>query len=58
MDERVLQHDAEEENEREILWVTQPGHPIVKDIDDHFVLPGRHAPGNDDTSGQISIWPA
>ncbi|MGD0541448.1 MAG: ThuA domain-containing protein [Tepidisphaeraceae bacterium] len=24
--------------EREILWVTRPGHPIVKDIDDHFVL--------------------
>ena len=23
---------------REILWVTHPGHPIVKDIDDHFVL--------------------
>jgi trehalose utilization protein len=28
----------EEQNEREILWVTRPGHPIVKDIDDHFVL--------------------
>jgi trehalose utilization protein len=28
----------EEENEREILWVTRPGHPIVRDIDDHFVL--------------------
>jgi trehalose utilization protein len=24
--------------EREILWVTRPGHPIVKDIDDHFVI--------------------
>ncbi len=24
--------------EREILWVTRPGHPIVKDIDDHFIL--------------------
>lgn len=29
----------EELNEREILWVTRPGHPIVKDIDDHFILP-------------------
>ena len=29
----------EEKNEREILWVTKPGHPIVKDIDDHFILP-------------------
>ncbi|HMB95837.1 MAG TPA: ThuA domain-containing protein, partial [Tepidisphaeraceae bacterium] len=28
----------EEKNEREILWVTRPGHPIVKDIDDHFIL--------------------
>jgi trehalose utilization protein len=25
-------------NEREILWVTQPGHPIVAGIDDHFIL--------------------
>jgi trehalose utilization protein len=24
--------------ERETLWVTRPGHPIVKDIDDHFVI--------------------
>ena len=23
---------------KEILWVTRPGHPIVKDIDDHFVI--------------------
>jgi trehalose utilization protein len=29
----------EEENEREILWVTRPGHPVVKGIDDHFVIP-------------------
>lgn len=27
------------ENEREILWVTRPGHPIVKGIGDHFILP-------------------
>ncbi len=26
------------ENEREVLWVTQPGHPIVQHIDDHFVI--------------------
>lgn len=29
----------EEKNEREILWVTRPGHPIVQGIDDHFILP-------------------
>jgi trehalose utilization protein len=29
----------EEENEREVLWVTRPGHPVVEGIDDHFVLP-------------------
>jgi trehalose utilization protein len=28
----------EEKNEREILWVTRPGHPIAKDVDDHFIL--------------------
>lgn len=28
-----------DDGEREILWVTQPGHPIVRDIDDHFVIP-------------------
>jgi trehalose utilization protein len=27
-----------DENERETLWVTRPGHPIVAGIDDHFVL--------------------
>ena len=27
-----------EDGKKEILWVTKPGHPIVKDIDDHFVL--------------------
>ncbi len=25
--------------EREVLWVTRPGHPIARDIDDHFILP-------------------
>jgi len=25
-------------DEREILWVTRPGHPIVAGIDDHFIL--------------------
>ncbi len=29
----------EGENEREILWVTRPGHPCVDGIEDHFVLP-------------------
>ncbi|HUB26027.1 MAG TPA: ThuA domain-containing protein [Tepidisphaeraceae bacterium] len=29
----------EEQNEREILWVARPGHPIVQGIDDHFILP-------------------
>ena len=24
--------------EREILWVARPGHPILADIDDHFIL--------------------
>jgi len=27
-----------EAGEREILWVTRPGHPIVQGIDDHFTL--------------------
>jgi trehalose utilization protein len=27
-----------EANEREILWVARPGHPILKGIDDHFTL--------------------
>jgi trehalose utilization protein len=27
-----------EAGEREILWVTKPGHPIVEGIDDHIVL--------------------
>src|SRR6266550_940340 len=35
----------EEKNEREILWVTRPGHPIVKDIDDHFILPAEEMYG-------------
>jgi trehalose utilization protein len=28
----------EEPLSREILWVTRPGHPIVRHIDDHFIL--------------------
>lgn len=28
-----------EANDREILWVTRPGHPILQGIDDHFILP-------------------
>jgi len=35
----------EEKNEREILWVTRPGHPIVRDIDDHFILPAEEMYG-------------
>jgi len=27
-----------DKGEREVLWVTRPGHPIVEGIDDHFVL--------------------
>jgi trehalose utilization protein len=27
-----------ESGDREIVWVTRPGHPIVRDIDDFFVL--------------------
>ncbi len=27
-----------EANDKEVLWVTAPGHPIVQGIDDHFVL--------------------
>jgi trehalose utilization protein len=29
----------EHPEEREILWVTRPGHPILEGIDDHFILP-------------------
>lgn len=35
----------EHEKEREILWVTRPGHPIVQGIDDHFVLPNEEMYG-------------
>ena len=28
-----------ESGDREILWVTHPGHPILEGIDDYFVLP-------------------
>jgi len=28
-----------EANDREVLWVTRPGHPILEGLDDHFVLP-------------------
>lgn len=34
-----------ESNDREILWVTRPGHPIVQGIDDHFILPGEEMYG-------------
>jgi trehalose utilization protein len=35
----------EEKNEREILWVTRPGHPIVRHVDDHFILPAEEMYG-------------
>jgi trehalose utilization protein len=28
-----------EEGEREVLWVSRPGHPILQGIDDHFIIP-------------------
>jgi trehalose utilization protein len=34
-----------ESSDREILWVTRPGHPIVQGIDDHFVLPAEEMYG-------------
>jgi trehalose utilization protein len=34
-----------ESNDREIVWVTRPGHPIVKGIPDHFVLPEEETYG-------------
>lgn len=34
-----------EADDKEILWVTRPGHPIVKGIDDHFTLPAEEMYG-------------
>ena len=34
-----------EADDKEILWVTRPGHPIVQGIDDHFVLPAEEMYG-------------
>jgi trehalose utilization protein len=34
-----------ESNDREILWVTRPGHPIVAGIDDHFIIPAEEMYG-------------
>ncbi|MFN4243361.1 MAG: ThuA domain-containing protein [Tepidisphaerales bacterium] len=34
-----------ESNDREILWVTRPGHPITAGIDDHFILPAEEMYG-------------
>jgi trehalose utilization protein len=28
-----------EGDDREILWVTRPGHPIIRGVGDHFILP-------------------
>lgn len=35
----------EHPEEREILWVTRPGHPVVAGIDDHFILPNEEMYG-------------
>lgn len=35
----------EHPEEREILWVTRPGHPIVAGIDDHFIIPNEEMYG-------------
>jgi trehalose utilization protein len=34
-----------ESNDREVLWVTRPGHPITAGIDDHFILPAEEMYG-------------
>jgi trehalose utilization protein len=34
-----------EADDREILWVTRPGHPILAGIDDHFALPAEEMYG-------------
>lgn len=34
-----------ESSDREVLWVTRPGHPIVEGIGDHFVLPAEEMYG-------------
>ena len=36
---RATLNGGKEENEREILWITRPGHPIVYGLDDYFILP-------------------
>ncbi len=34
-----------ESDDREILWVTAPGHPIVQGIDDHVIIPAEEMYG-------------
>lgn len=34
-----------EADDREILWVTRPGHPLVEGIDDHIILPAEEMYG-------------
>ena len=34
-----------EADDKEILWVTRPGHPILAEIDDHFILPAEEMYG-------------
>ncbi len=28
-----------EAGEREVLWITRPGHPIIEGLEDHFIIP-------------------
>jgi trehalose utilization protein len=34
-----------EADDREIVWITRPGHPIAQGIDDHFILPAEEMYG-------------
>lgn len=34
-----------ESEDREVLWITKPGHPILAGIDDHFTLPNEEMYG-------------
>jgi trehalose utilization protein len=34
-----------EAGDREVLWVTRPGHPIIEHVDDHFIIPAEEMYG-------------
>ena len=34
-----------EVGEREVLWVARPGHPILRGVDDHFIIPNTEMYG-------------